>query len=1021
MSSIRPPFDTTNIQSVLGIELELPDARRALTDPIIRPNIARYANSKINLSRISGAAGISIHSPGNGCVRRVALDALTENNDELINQGITELLEISLLPFNIEPILREINGGIPSFYFGISDGDLELFADDDFVFENQLIGTSSDFYFGAIFQDRLCLEPWGWAEIIANALNAIVAPAVSPEATAWTDFISALYPVGNNRIIKILDHVGQVHSATDFQIELNGQIQTVTSNADGILDLSFSAGQSIKLKWNGAVDTLLDSPLPVLSLYGKLDGAELSAAPEDPLALPLAEDFLTLPATFTRGHLQVLDLANWFAIPHVDSKMRRFSTRSRVQPLIDGIEALKLIADDMIACVPTNPAAPGNAPGAHFAGWGFKDLVLNPDLLDVNGDPYTFSSLIEHLTGPSGNGADVRVLVNRVIKVPGNLDNAVQINAILMTLLISTVILLASEFDLADSNSGGKLILFGSQLFSVIGATFIEDVNEILEELLDQSNEIFPILNQIKENIAIRSEYPGLNIDNPLFTPITAPTPDPITITDFIPGVGTWHQKIQLFKRAADNLDDRGNHLVAFLGGIDINANRFDNFGHQGSNPYHDVHARVTGPAAADVFQSWNERYLYDMAKPNAPANGLPPAFAPPLTQNMLVDDEAKHIVQIGRTLFKPQTPNSPHALPFALEGDTTINDNMIRAIREAREYIYIEDQYFVPNDSTTGNAYFDALLDAADHCKRLIILVPSILSLSEMPFGQERRANLINQLQIRWEDRVLIGAPLRRPVLPTSGKIALEGRCILFNDIGDLDTTIKLGPRARMPKAIPFWLWIEGELMLAVSFVDNNEIIDNHPVVSVEVIRGAGTTNPRWGAFAREHKKGAPITASQLRGIFVHAKIMMVDDIHVTIGSANLNRRGLFFDGEIGVFSIPEQLKNAKDNPARNLRTRLWAEQLGLPPTMGPALFRDPIAGFDLFHRHFFAGNRFMPLNLFDTSTDADVDFQITDNPLILVLANFGFGWFATHREEIWNTLVDPTTIADPEPTIGP
>ena len=88
----------------------------------------------------------------------------------------------------------------------------------------------------------------------------------------------------------------------------------------------------------------------------------------------------------------------------------------------------------------------------------------------------------------------------------------------------------------------------------------------------------------------------------------------------------------------------------------------------------------------------------------------------------------------------------------------------------------------------------------------------------------------------------------------------------------------------------------------------------------------------------------------SQPTGIFVHAKIMMVDDVFCSIGSTNINRRGFYRDGEISAFSVPQDLRTAADNPARDLRTRLWAEQLGLSPNMGASLLADPMAGFEFF-----------------------------------------------------------------------
>lgn len=57
---------------------------------------------------------------------------------------------------------------------------------------------------------------------------------------------------------------------------------------------------------------------------------------------------------------------------------------------------------------------------------------------------------------------------------------------------------------------------------------------------------------------------------------------------------------------------------------------------------------------------------------------------------------------------------------------------------------------------------------------------------------------------------------------------------------------------------------------------------------------------------------------------VYVHAKIAVVDDAWFTVGSANLNRRGLATDTEMN-------LQAAAPDIVRDLRARLWAEHLGM------------------------------------------------------------------------------------------
>ena len=60
-------------------------------------------------------------------------------------------------------------------------------------------------------------------------------------------------------------------------------------------------------------------------------------------------------------------------------------------------------------------------------------------------------------------------------------------------------------------------------------------------------------------------------------------------------------------------------------------------------------------------------------------------------------------------------------------------------------------------------------------------------------------------------------------------------------------------------------------------------------------------------------------------RPIYVHAKVAIVDDEWLTVGSANLNARGLGTDSEINAVVRDPDV-------ARNLRVDLWAEHLALP-----------------------------------------------------------------------------------------
>jgi hypothetical protein len=80
-------------------------------------------------------------------------------------------------------------------------------------------------------------------------------------------------------------------------------------------------------------------------------------------------------------------------------------------------------------------------------------------------------------------------------------------------------------------------------------------------------------------------------------------------------------------------------------------------------------------------------------------------------------------------------------------------------------------------------------------------------------------------------------------------------------------------------------------------------------------------------------------------RTIYVHSKIMIVDDIWATIGSANLNRRGLCFDAELNITVVDTEVSDGRRRFARDLRLALWREHLGLQDA-DMIHIQDPIAG---------------------------------------------------------------------------
>jgi phosphatidylserine/phosphatidylglycerophosphate/cardiolipin synthase-like enzyme len=81
---------------------------------------------------------------------------------------------------------------------------------------------------------------------------------------------------------------------------------------------------------------------------------------------------------------------------------------------------------------------------------------------------------------------------------------------------------------------------------------------------------------------------------------------------------------------------------------------------------------------------------------------------------------------------------------------------------------------------------------------------------------------------------------------------------------------------------------------------------------------------------------------------IYVHSKLVIVDDTWFTIGSANLTRRSWTFDSEINAACVDVRLRRGGHVTARQLRVDLLAEHLQLLPVEKP-LIEDPRDAFRL------------------------------------------------------------------------
>ena len=1005
-------------------------AEIAVTLPAGSPagqGIARHAGAEV-IFLLLGARGLDVRPPAVGTGRRVSLGSAQGLDDH----GIREIFEFSALPFSIASTLRTLGRGFPTFYLGWPDADLP--EDDQLLRPEELLAEDMEkVVLAVVFQDEVATAPWSWLEALGAASRE---SGEDQAADAWEEALASLY--GDNRSLRVVDAGGHPAANQRFRFQaprtddptLTGS-WTLTTGADGDLEAALreadpttvdNAPSSLftrgaRLVWLGD-DSSESDLLPVQSLLESswADPEGLLGEPSD-APDPEGRSGLLLPTDRSRVHLQVLALDRWLAARPSSSTHSRFHRHSRVEPLVDGLAFYRRLLEDL-RLVEDNGGV-----GVHLAGWTFHEFPLD----GIPGSDQTLSKVLDRL---HGQGRESRVLINELVNLN---EDAEQLVGALLAIILLTELFLDGPVVGTGWPAAWNLHLWSpSVLLAAIPiVSLLFDPLDWVQDSLN-SSEVRELLHDIDSSIPVRSPHPYHLHDNPVRSNFDLV--DDLRLDDFYDQVGTWHMKVQVLRQPAPL------HLTAYLGGMDINPNRLDTPGHHRRAfadhhevgpwdvaPYHDIQARITGPAASDAARLLEERLRFEQEQNPDVAD---PVFSTPEASS-LTPQASRHLVQIGHTAYRKDPAGQSIPLDYAPDGERTIYNTLVQAIRQARRYIYIEDQYFTPNDRPASgdgadaeDVYFDVLLEAADHCDRLVVLVPF---LTDQPFGHTRRTFLFRRLREAWGDRVQIGAPLRRPVLGDPGTVASLGRVRLAGNVSAEDQIVSVLPQARLPRSGPFWLWINGELMLCRNVLSSD--IPEAGRVDLEVLRTSNAVDPsdrllRLASRPRRHAAGSPVTLSQLTGITVHSKVMMVDDLFVSIGSANLNRRGFFVDGEANVFAVPERLQGATDNPARDLRTRLWAEHLGLPPAMGSILLRDPLAAFELFARSPWSGNRFNDIgelvsgdSVFDNIGLGDGLGGLLLQASLLTTLNIEPGMF----QELWNLYSDPTSSLDPAPHTGP
>jgi phosphatidylserine/phosphatidylglycerophosphate/cardiolipin synthase-like enzyme len=385
--------------------------------------------------------------------------------------------------------------------------------------------------------------------------------------------------------------------------------------------------------------------------------------------------------------------------------------------------------------------------------------------------------------------------------------------------------------------------------------------------------------------------------------------------------------------------------------------------------PWHDIHASIVGPGAWDVLREFVGRWNND---PNKSAKGSgweeheDGSYPTWVSHDVLVvnkkfvslfdtvkgDDKGKKFVQqneqpaalkdrpwcaqVYRSIDKDHWDKGSRIMPsvnketkvgtrtefewkLPKDSERSIQDAYINAIGRAEEFIYIETQYFISSgefwkdtrsnvENTLAKAIVDRIVQKKGQPFHCYIVTPMY------PEGDPGALSTQAQRNLEWRTmEYMIGR--------------------LSNELGGIPWSKHLSFYFPGVAATPK----DGKI-LSVSGVE----MDHVRTVESRALAGlppAGDVDSPW--HPDQHKKPPPkpsrkemVKHNRRYYVYVHSKMMIVDDLWIIIGSANLNERSLAGgrDTEIcvGMWPAYPAVRDDCKKVIKDFREHLFEEHFG-------------------------------------------------------------------------------------------
>ncbi|RLN21379.1 hypothetical protein BBO99_00000242 [Phytophthora kernoviae] len=230
-------------------------------------------------------------------------------------------------------------------------------------------------------------------------------------------------------------------------------------------------------------------------------------------------------------------------------------------------------------------------------------------------------------------------------------------------------------------------------------------------------------------------------------------------------------------------------HPIAYVGGLDLTNDRWDTMYHNvtairdaaditfRNKGWMDASFRIHGPAAKDVANNflarWNSDYipckgldddLMDFANPDY--DKLPPIDYASSTTSSSLGNKNVQIVRTFSCKYKYYKEFAPH-------GEQSLFQSRIKALRNAKNYIYVEDQYFV-----LVPELMDVLMEVLPNIQRLIAVVQPPFTSVKLSGYEKYLYEMIEPLKKKFPNKVQIYTT------KTDRKIYIHTKLVLIDDV---------------------------------------------------------------------------------------------------------------------------------------------------------------------------------------------------------------------------------------------